>query len=408
MRTERAMASAAPAIPRIQDGDHHRPQQRAGEHRDPARPGGDRVADDTVGPEHDEFVQEQQQQHRQRLLRQREDAHAQLELVRQEAHQQEGEGVLTERRALQEVDGKAAQPREHQPSDARRAERPVDHQKQQQVRARDIHPARQRQHGEDQGEHYRRGDAQSADASVRDAHFLVASIASSGAGTFGVSAHSSSTSRSRSSCASGFASTVAKVSAELRSTFVTVATGYPAGKIASRPELTSRSPLRTSDSTVRYGRLSLAASPVPMAIERIPLRFTCIGTACSASVIRIKVAVVLPTCITCPTTPKASSTGCPRNTPSSAPLLMTTMCRNGLTETLMISAISVRSLTPFEASRISRNRRFSSLSDSNRSSWVRAMRSCSVSCAFSVRSCERSAKLPVIQRHSWPGVWTTV
>jgi hypothetical protein len=140
---------SGPAIPGIQDGDEHRPQQRAGEHRNPAHPGRDREADDTVGPEHHEFVQQQQQEHGQRLLRQREDAHAQLELVRQEAHQQEGEGVLTERRALQQVDGHPAQPREHEPGDARCAERPVDHQEQQQVRTRDVHPVRQRQHGEE-------------------------------------------------------------------------------------------------------------------------------------------------------------------------------------------------------------------------------------------------------------------
>jgi hypothetical protein len=47
-----------------------------------------------------------------------------------------------------------------------------------------------------------------------------------------------------------------------------------------------------------YGKLSFAGSPVPMAIERMPLRFTCTGTACSASVIRISVAVDLPTCMT--------------------------------------------------------------------------------------------------------------
>ena len=32
-----------------------------------------------------------------------------------------------------------------------------------------------------------------------------------------------------------------------------------------------------------YGRLSFAASPVPTAMERMPLRFTCTGIACSAS-----------------------------------------------------------------------------------------------------------------------------
>ena len=44
------------------------------------------------------------------------------------------------------------------------------------------------------------------------------------------------------------------------------------------------------------------------------------------------------------------------NTPSSAPLLMRTACRNGSTVDVTISAISVRSRCPCEASRIARSR----------------------------------------------------
>ena len=68
--------------------------------------------------------------------------------------------------------------------------------------------------------------------------------------------------------------------------------GNRPGKCRPARSITSRSPASTSDSTVMYGRLSFAVSPVPTAIERMPLRFTCTGIACSASVIRISVAVV--------------------------------------------------------------------------------------------------------------------
>ena len=101
-------------VPRVQHGDQHRPQQRAGEHRQPAQPGGDGLADDAVDPEHHELVQRQQHEHRERLVIDREDAHAQLELVREESDQQKCQRVLAEDGAFQHVDGESAQPGEHQ------------------------------------------------------------------------------------------------------------------------------------------------------------------------------------------------------------------------------------------------------------------------------------------------------
>ena len=100
----------------------------------------------------------------------------------------------------------------------------------------------------------------------------------------------------------------------------------------------------------------------------MPLRLTWTGIACSASVIRISVAVVFADLHHLADDAERVEHRLLRYTPSSAPLLMTIMWRNGCTETLMISAMSVRSLTPLEASRISRSRRFSSLSASRRSS----------------------------------------
>ena len=312
-------------------GDEHRPQQRAGEHRHPAHPRRDRVADDAVGPEHDELVQQQQQKHRQRLLRQREDAHAQLELVRQEADHQEGERRAD--RASCPSSRSIASPHSQanmQAGDARRAERPVDHEQQQQVRAR------------------RRPSSAAAAATarisamttvtvtrrrlMRPSETLIsstASIAASAASALSACPPTAAALRDRGRAArAARASTSAKVSAGLRSTFVT-----RRDRIAGREDLveagadTSRSPRLhvRLDRQVRQAELRgrrrcrsrssgcRCGSPGPA--SRAPRR-----------VIRISVAVYLSTCITWPTTPNASSTGWPRNTPSSAPLLMTHRC----------------------------------------------------------------------------------
>ena len=162
----------------------------------------------------------------------------------------------------------------------------------------------------------------------------------------------SNTSRSRSSCAVGRASTSANVEParfDLRYLRHRV-TGREHAAHASR---SSRSPGCRSASTVTNGSESLPESPVPTAIVRTPLRFECTGIACSGSLIRITSAVPAFTLVTCPKMPSPSSTAWPLNTPSTAPLSSSTRWRNGSRSTFRIEATSTRSATPAVFARIS-------------------------------------------------------
>src|ERR1035441_2868708 len=65
------------------------------------------------------------------------------------------------------------------------------------------------------------------------------------------------------------------------------ATGRPDGNTPPNPELTSRSPLLTSELIARYGSSNSPELPEPTAIERRLLRVICTGMACSGSVTRM-------------------------------------------------------------------------------------------------------------------------
>ena len=71
-------------------------------------------------------------------------------------------------------------------------------------------------------------------------------------------------------------------------------------------------------------------SPVPTAMVRRPLRLICTGIACAGSLIRMTSLVSCSTRATWPNTPPASSTACPTNTPSCAPLSTSTRCAKGV------------------------------------------------------------------------------
>ena len=180
----------------------------------------------TVRPEDDEVVDGKEDQYRGCLVRDREHAHPQLDPVRQERDEEESQCVLPERHAAQDVEEKTCQPRIPEPRDARAGEDPVDDGEQRQIRAQGIEPVGQRNDREDES----RRDAAPVAEALRE-RALPHGTASGAAApvcscwSCGDSNQTSSTSRSRSSWAVGRASTSANVSAGVRSTRFTSATG---------------------------------------------------------------------------------------------------------------------------------------------------------------------------------------